>query len=72
VTNTSGSPFVGLGVPAPLLHVMITVGALFIVFNMALSRLSRFLEIRERQRTGTTVERVTGLEDQVAAEPETV
>jgi His/Glu/Gln/Arg/opine family amino acid ABC transporter permease subunit len=68
VINTSGSPFVGLGVPAPLLHVMLTVGAMFIIFNLSLSRLSRFLEIRERKRTGTTVERVTGLEDQVAAE----
>ncbi len=68
VVNTSGSPFVGLGVDAPLLQVFITVGAMFVVFNLALSRLSRFLEIRERERTGTAVERVTGLEDQVAAE----
>ena len=68
VVNTSGSPFVGLGVEAPLLHVFIVVGAMFVVFNLALSRLSKRLEIRERKRTGTTVERVTGLEDQVAAE----
>jgi His/Glu/Gln/Arg/opine family amino acid ABC transporter permease subunit len=68
VVNTSGSPFVGLGIDAPLLHVFIVVGAMFVVFNLALSRLSRRLEIRERKRTGTTVERVTGLEDQVAAE----
>lgn len=68
VVNTSGSPFVGLGIPAPLLHVFIVVGAMFVVFNLALSRLSKRLEIRERRRTGTTVERVTGLEDQVAAE----
>jgi aspartate/glutamate/glutamine transport system permease protein len=68
VVNTSGSPFVGLGVEAPLLQVFIVVGAMFVLFNLALSRLSRRLEIRERKRTGTTVERVTGLEDQVAAE----
>jgi His/Glu/Gln/Arg/opine family amino acid ABC transporter permease subunit len=68
VVNTSGSPFVGLGIDAPLLQVFIVVGAMFVLFNLALSRLSRRLEIRERQRTGTTVERVSGLEDQVAAE----
>ncbi|MEJ7797976.1 MAG: ABC transporter permease subunit [Solirubrobacteraceae bacterium] len=33
--------------------------------NLALSRLSRRLEIREQQRTGTRVEPVSGLEDQV-------
>jgi His/Glu/Gln/Arg/opine family amino acid ABC transporter permease subunit len=68
VVNTSGSPFVGLGVDAPLLQVFIVVGAMFVLFNLMLSRLSRRLEIRERKRTGTTVERVSGLEDQVAAE----
>lgn len=68
VTNTSGSPFVGTGVDAPLLHVFITVGLMFIAFNLLLSRLSKRLEIRERARTGTKVQRVTGLEDQVAAE----
>jgi putative glutamine transport system permease protein len=68
VVNTSGSPFVGIGVDAPLLQVFITVGAMFVLFNLALSQLSRRLEIRERRRTGTTVERVIGVEDQVAAE----
>ncbi len=57
------------GVEAPLLQVFIFVGALFIIVNLLLSRLSRRLEIRERRRTGTTVKRVTGLEDQVCAEP---
>jgi hypothetical protein len=47
---------------------MIVVGAMFMVFNLALSQLSRRLEIKERARTQTTVERVTGLEDQVALE----
>jgi His/Glu/Gln/Arg/opine family amino acid ABC transporter permease subunit len=54
------------GVPAPLLQVFIFIGLMFIVTNLALSRLSRRLEIREQQRTGTTVKPVSGLEDQVA------
>jgi hypothetical protein len=36
------------------------------VSSLALSRLSRRLEIREQQRTGTTVKPVRCLEDQVA------
>ena len=69
IVNTAGSPFVDPGGPkAPVLHVFIVVGAMFIIFNLALSRLSRRLEIRERARTGVTTERVTGLEDQVALE----
>src|ERR671919_539922 len=67
-TNTSGSPFTGTGGDAPLLQVFIVVGMMFIVVNFALSRVSKRLEIRERRRTGIEVERVTGLEDQVAAE----
>ena len=51
----------------PLLQVFLVVGAMFIVLNLLLSRLSRRLEIRQRERTGTEVETVTGLEDQVAA-----
>jgi hypothetical protein len=49
------------------LHVFVFTGLLFIAFNLTLSRISRRLEIRERRLTGTTIERVTGLEDQVAA-----
>jgi His/Glu/Gln/Arg/opine family amino acid ABC transporter permease subunit len=64
VTNTSGSPFVGTGVDAPLLQVFLVVGLMFVVVNLSLSRLSRRLEIRERRRTGIEVERVTGVEDQ--------
>ena len=64
--NITTSGFFG-GVPAPVLQVYLVVGLLFIVVNLALSRLSRRLEIRERERTGTTLERVEGLEDQVAA-----
>jgi His/Glu/Gln/Arg/opine family amino acid ABC transporter permease subunit len=56
------------GVPAPVLQVFIVVGVFFVIVNLALSRLSRRLEIRERERTGTTLQRVGGLEDQVAAE----
>jgi His/Glu/Gln/Arg/opine family amino acid ABC transporter permease subunit len=69
VSNTAGNPFVDPGGPqASILHVFIVVGLMFISFNLLLSRLSRRLEIRERNITGTTVERVTGLEDQVALE----
>ncbi len=56
------------GVQAPILQVFIMIGAFFVVVNLSLSRLSRRLEIRERRRTGTTLKRVKGLEDQVAAE----
>jgi aspartate/glutamate/glutamine transport system permease protein len=64
---TSAGGFFG-GVQAPILQVFIVVGLFFVVVNLALSRLSRRLEIRERKRTGTTLQRVSGLEDQVAAE----
>ena len=56
------------GVQAPVLQVFIVIGLLFVIVNLALSRLSRRLEIRERRRTGTTLRRVRGLEDQVVAE----
>jgi putative glutamine transport system permease protein len=56
-------------VEAPVLHVFIFIGLLFVVINFTLSRLSRRLELRERRRTGTRLQRVKGLEDQVAAEP---
>jgi His/Glu/Gln/Arg/opine family amino acid ABC transporter permease subunit len=61
---SSGSVFTGG--TAPVLQVFLVVGALFIIVNLALSRLSRRLEIREQARTGTKVEPVAGLEDQVA------
>jgi putative glutamine transport system permease protein len=65
-TLSSGfTAFVG-GVPAPLLQVFIFIGFLFVVTNLALSRLSRRLEIRERKRTGGTAGPVAGMEDQVA------
>jgi His/Glu/Gln/Arg/opine family amino acid ABC transporter permease subunit len=57
--------FIG-GVPAPLLQVFIFIGFLFVITNLALSRLSRRLEIRERKRTGGTAGPVIGQEDQVA------
>jgi aspartate/glutamate/glutamine transport system permease protein len=65
--SITGAGFFG-GVPAPVLQVYLVVGLLFVVVNFSLSRISRRLEIRERQRTGTTLRRVGGLEDQVAAE----
>jgi His/Glu/Gln/Arg/opine family amino acid ABC transporter permease subunit len=69
VNQTAGNPFVDPGgADAPVLQVFIVVGAMFVIFNLTLSRISRRLEIRERKRTGTKVEPVTGLEDQVALE----
>ena len=64
---TGAAGFFG-GVSAPILQVFLMVGLLFVVVNFTLSRLSRRLEIRERRRTGTTLRRVSGLEDQVALE----
>jgi His/Glu/Gln/Arg/opine family amino acid ABC transporter permease subunit len=58
------------GVQAPVLQVFIFLGALFIVVNLLLSRLSRRLEIRERQRTaGDSTARVSGVEDQLVVDP---
>jgi glutamate transport system permease protein len=51
VVATSGSPFGGTGVDAPILQVYIVVGAMFVVFNLILSFLSRRLEVRERRRS---------------------
>ena len=48
------------------------IGILFFIVNFSLSRPSRRLEIRERKRTGTTLKRVEGLEDQVAAETDLI
>jgi His/Glu/Gln/Arg/opine family amino acid ABC transporter permease subunit len=64
----TGFNFFG-GVQAPVLQVFIFIGLLFIAVNLALSRLSRRLEVREQQRTGTTMGQVAGAEDLVAAEP---
>jgi His/Glu/Gln/Arg/opine family amino acid ABC transporter permease subunit len=66
VVSTSGSPFLGTGVDAPLLQVFLTVGIMFVLVNLSLSRLSRRLELRERRLTGVQVEKVEGLEDQLA------
>lgn len=56
-------------VEAPVLQVFIFIGLLFVIINFTLSRLSRRLELRERRLTGTTLQRVRGLEDQVTADP---
>ena len=66
VIATSDNPFVGTDVDAPPLQVFLTVGIMFVIVNLALSRLSRRLELRERRRTGVQVEKVAGLEDQLA------
>jgi His/Glu/Gln/Arg/opine family amino acid ABC transporter permease subunit len=60
----SGFNFFG-GVQAPVLQVFILIGALFIAVNLALSRLSRRLEVVESRRTKVgEVRRVRGLEEQ--------
>jgi putative glutamine transport system permease protein len=60
----TGTNFFG-GVQAPILQVFLLIGALFIIVNLLLSRLSRRLEIRERKRTAVgRVRRVSGLEEQ--------
>jgi His/Glu/Gln/Arg/opine family amino acid ABC transporter permease subunit len=59
----AGFGFFG-GVTAPILQVFILVGVLFIIVNLALSRLSRRLEIRESKRTKVgEVKRVSGSEE---------
>ena len=65
---TNANPFFGDFVRAPVLQVFLVVGAMFVVLNLLLSRLSRRLELRERKVTGTTAEAVTGVEDQQALE----
>jgi len=66
LSNTAGNPFVGGDVEAPILQVMIFIGLLFIIVNLALSRLSRRLELREGRRTaGAERVTVTGIEDHV-------
>jgi His/Glu/Gln/Arg/opine family amino acid ABC transporter permease subunit len=66
ILSSGFAAFTGADVQAPLLQVFIFIGALFVVTNYALSRLSRRLEIRERKRTGGTAGPVLGLEDQTA------
>jgi His/Glu/Gln/Arg/opine family amino acid ABC transporter permease subunit len=64
----TGFNFFG-GVQAPVLHVFVFIGLLFIAVNFALSRLSRRLEIRERRRSGGTLRPVGGAEDQAVTAP---
>jgi His/Glu/Gln/Arg/opine family amino acid ABC transporter permease subunit len=66
ILSSGFTAFTGEGTAAPLLQVFIFIGALFVVTNFALSRVSRRLEIRERKRTGGTAGPVAGLEDQTA------
>jgi hypothetical protein len=61
----TGVNFFG-GVQAPVLQVFIFIGLMFLATNLALSRLSRRLEVRERRRSGTTVKPISGAEDQLA------
>jgi aspartate/glutamate/glutamine transport system permease protein len=52
-------------VQAPVLHVFLFIGFLFILVNYSLSRLSRRLEVGQQRRVGTKMEQVSGLEDQL-------
>ena len=55
------------GVQAPVLQVFLFIGALFIIVNLLLSRLSRRLEVVESKKTAVgDVKRVRGLEEQAA------
>jgi His/Glu/Gln/Arg/opine family amino acid ABC transporter permease subunit len=63
--------FTGSGVQAPLLQVFLFIGALFVVTNFTLSRISRRLEVRERTRIGGTAVTILGVEDQTALATET-
>jgi His/Glu/Gln/Arg/opine family amino acid ABC transporter permease subunit len=69
VIASGDNPFTGSTVATPILEVFLFIGLMFIAVNYALSRLSQRLELREQARTGTKVEAVKGLEDQVAATP---
>ena len=55
-------------VQAPILHVFIFIGLLFVLVNYSLSRLSRRLEAGQRRVIGTEMEQVTGVEDQLIVE----
>lgn len=59
------------GVEVPLLQVFLVVGAMFAILNYGLSLLSRRLEVKQRETSGVEVEKVTGLEDQVALDTST-
>jgi His/Glu/Gln/Arg/opine family amino acid ABC transporter permease subunit len=60
----TGFNFFG-GVQAQVLQVFLFIGALFIIINLTLSRLSRRLEIRERKRTAA-VKPVRDIAEQAA------
>jgi His/Glu/Gln/Arg/opine family amino acid ABC transporter permease subunit len=53
VLSSGFGVFTGSDVATPLLQVFIFIGALFVVTNYALSRLSKRLEVRESRRTST-------------------
>jgi putative glutamine transport system permease protein len=52
-------------VEAPILHVFVFIGLLFVAVNYSLSRLSRRLEAGQREQVGRPMEQVTGVEDQL-------
>ncbi|HZG49465.1 MAG TPA: amino acid ABC transporter permease [Thermoleophilaceae bacterium] len=66
ILSSGFGAFTGSDVETPVLQVFIVIGLLFVLTNLALSRLSRRLEVRERKRTGGTAGPVMGVEDQTA------
>jgi putative glutamine transport system permease protein len=66
ILSSGFGAFTGSDVETPVLQVFIVIGVLFVLTNLALSRLSRRLEVRERKRTGGTAGPVMGVEDQTA------
>lgn len=65
-TITNANPFTPEFVKGPPLQVFFVIGVLFVIVNLLLSRLAARLEIKQQKETGTKIEGVTGLEEQVA------
>ncbi len=64
IVTSFGGGFFG-GVQAPILQVFLLIGALFVIVNFTLSRISRRLEVREGRRTAGPKIRVA-VEEQAA------
>lgn len=66
-TVTNANPFTPEFVKGPPLQVFFVIGMMFIIVNLALSRLAARLEVKQREKTGTEIEKLAGTEDQVVA-----
>lgn len=65
-TITNANPFTPEFIKGPPLQVFFVIGVLFVIVNFALSRLAARLEIKQQQDTGVKIDKVSGLEDQIA------